>query len=356
MQWRSKKAASAQSAKKAKPGAKHRDAAVRTVAYDDEVSGPSFGVQPTGGASMRSIVVPRDGNGYNTAEPIHSAQLQAPQQNPDNRYGDQIRTPFGDEPAPGSAEMQHEMERDFDQTPPQPPDELRSPGINDLSPPINDLTEPNTQQRQPGGQQPRTFQPQPPAQAPRPGYDPFGTEKKPSAQANELPSVEPGVLAEEQSKSEENCKQELAKIKGRAISDVDLNIVISGTQGEDYPFECSIEDGSVFGGRCWCESTYMWKASALCHKPLYFEDEGLERYGHSWGPCCDPLISGAHFFGTLPVLPYCMGVTPPTECMYALGHYRPGSCAPYMINPVPVSCRGAAFQAGAVVGAAAIIP
>jgi hypothetical protein len=46
-----------------------------------------------------------------------------------------------------------------------------------------------------------------------------------------------------------------------------------------------------------------------------------------------------------------MGVTPPTECMYALGHYRPGNCAPYMINPVPLSCRGAALEAGAVAGA-----
>ena len=77
----------------------------------------------------------------------------------------------------------------------------------------------------------------------------------------------------------------------------------------------------------------MWKASALCHKPLYFEDEALERYGHSWGPCLDPLVSGAHFFCKLPVLPYCMGVHPPNECMYALGHYRPGNCAPYMMRP-----------------------
>jgi hypothetical protein len=100
----------------------------------------------------------------------------------------------------------------------------------------------------------------------------------------------------------------------------------------------------------------MWKASALCHKPLYFEDEALERYGHSWGPCLDPLVSGAHFFCKLPVLPYCMGVTPPNECMYALGHYRPGNCAPYMCDPIPLSCRGAVFEAGAVVGAAAILP
>jgi hypothetical protein len=100
----------------------------------------------------------------------------------------------------------------------------------------------------------------------------------------------------------------------------------------------------------------MWKASALCHKPLYFEDEQMERYGHSWGPCCDPIVSGVHFFTRLPVLPYCMGVTPPCECVYALGHYRPGSCAPRYIEPIPISARGALFQAGAVVGVAAALP
>jgi hypothetical protein len=100
----------------------------------------------------------------------------------------------------------------------------------------------------------------------------------------------------------------------------------------------------------------MRKASALCHKPLYFEDEQLERYGHSFSPCFQPFISGAHFFCTLPVLPYCMGVEPPCECIYALGHYRPGSCAPYMINPVPLSPRGALIEAGVITGAAAALP
>ena len=134
------------------------------------------------------------------------------------------------------------------------------------------------------------------------------------------------------------------------------SIAVSGNQGEDFPFECSIDDGAWHTGRSWCETTYMWKASALCHKPLYFEDEALERYGHSWGPCLDPLVSGAHFFTKLPVLPYCMGVTPPCECVYTLGHYRPGSCAPYTIDPIPISCRGALFEAGAVVGTAVVLP
>jgi len=135
-----------------------------------------------------------------------------------------------------------------------------------------------------------------------------------------------------------------------------LGITIEGVEGKDYPFECSIDDGQQFKGRCWDQTTYMWKASAMCHKPLYFEEEQLERYGHSFSPCFQPFVSGAHFFVTLPVLPYCMGVEPPCECIYALGYYRPGSCAPYMCNPVPLSLRGALFEAGAVTGAAAALP
>ncbi len=73
--------------------------------------------------------------------------------------------------------------------------------------------------------------------------------------------------------------------------------------------------------------TFTWKASALCHKPLYFEEVQLERYGHSAGPIAQPVISGAHFFANIAILPYKMGIHPPTECMYALGYYRPGSCA-----------------------------
>ena len=82
----------------------------------------------------------------------------------------------------------------------------------------------------------------------------------------------------------------------------------------------------------------------------------LERYGHSWGPFLQPVISGGHFFLTVPVLPYKMGLALPGECMYTLGYYRPGSCAPYMLDPLPLSIRAALLEGGAWVGAAAVIP
>ncbi len=102
--------------------------------------------------------------------------------------------------------------------------------------------------------------------------------------------------------------------------------------------------------------TFTWKASSLCYKPLYFEDVQLERHGHYCHPLLVPFTARARFWLTIPVLPYLMGVYPPNECIYDLGHYRPGDCAPNILNPVPISLRGGLIQAGAVVGAAAIIP
>jgi hypothetical protein len=126
-------------------------------------------------------------------------------------------------------------------------------------------------------------------------------------------------------------------------------------QGE-MPKDCPWDNEARFAGRSWNSLTYTWTASALCHKPLYFEDEKLERYGHMWGPWLQPIISHGRFFATVPLLPYAMGLEPPHECIYVLGHYRPGSCAPYYLDPIPLSIRAALLQGGAVTGAVAIIP
>ncbi|MCA9248637.1 MAG: hypothetical protein KDA42_16040 [Planctomycetales bacterium] len=156
----------------------------------------------------------------------------------------------------------------------------------------------------------------------------------------------------------EECETSIADLRSERLADWGrdkLAIDIDGIPGEDYPFECQRPD-VMFAGRNWCELTFLWKASALCHKPLYFEDKQLERYGHEHGPFTQPIISGAHFFATLPILPYKMGLRPPTECVYALGQYRPGNCAPYMIEPLGFTWRAGLYEAGAWVAGAAIIP
>ena len=140
----------------------------------------------------------------------------------------------------------------------------------------------------------------------------------------------------------------------RSIKEIshDIRPTITG----ELPPECIIESKPYYG-RHFGQSCYMWTASALSTKAAYFEDVQLERHGHTLA--CKPLqpiVSGAKFFATIPLLPYKMGVTLPNECVYTLGHRRVDSCAPYMVEPLPISPRGALFQAGAVTGAVFAIP
>jgi hypothetical protein len=153
----------------------------------------------------------------------------------------------------------------------------------------------------------------------------------------------------------QECRESYRLIKQTTLNRISLDINISGVEGQDFPCECEIGN-ETFAGRNWSCLTYNWTASAMCHKPLYFEEPDLERYGHSWNPLVQPIVSGAHFFATFPVLPYKMGLTPPQECIYSLGYYRPGNCAPYLLPPIPFSLRAAAVEAAAVGGAIAIIP
>jgi len=121
------------------------------------------------------------------------------------------------------------------------------------------------------------------------------------------------------------------------------------------PSECSLGNDPVID-RDWVASTMTFKASGLCHKPLYFEDVNLERYGHTAGPILQPALSGAHFFMNVVALPYNMGINPPTECRYPLGYYRPGDCAPWLVRPIPLSIRGGLTAAATYVGGALVLP
>ena len=144
----------------------------------------------------------------------------------------------------------------------------------------------------------------------------------------------------------------MARIPFAQLSEDDTCFV---TAWWSIPAECTMGDDS-FADRNWIATTMTWKASALCHKPLYFEDVQLERYGHSAGPFVQPVASGAHFFLNVAALPYKMGINPPNECQYALGYYRPGNCAPWLLPPIPLSVRGALAQAGAIAGGVFILP
>jgi hypothetical protein len=294
------------------------DPAVMQAAFEEE--GPQLTDDDESMAPLRSIIVDND----EELDFTRSAQLPS----------------TDSDAAPNSQPNQTELDSQLQE------DLLLPFGTPDGQQPGDVQATPfNGTQQLPQGTAPDTFPP---------STTPGGTGDQ--ALDDDLPVASPAQLEASREASDASCNDSLVKLRAKTIDTVNLSIAVSGTEGVHFPFECSLDSDQWHSGRSWEQTTFLWKASALCHKPLYFEDPQLERYGHSFPPCCQPLISGAHFFTRLPVLPYCMGVEPPMECIYSLGHYRPGSCAPYMFEPIPISYRGALFQAGAVVGAAAVLP
>jgi hypothetical protein len=123
--------------------------------------------------------------------------------------------------------------------------------------------------------------------------------------------------------------------------------------------------------RPWIYTSCEWDAPQTKHQPLLFEEPNLERMGYLdactlsvfedqecvWTEeCLQPLVSGLHFVGNAAIIPYRCGVQPPCEPVYTLGHDRPGSPVCYRKHHLPLSLRGAAYQAGFVTGLVFFIP
>lgn len=179
---------------------------------------------------------------------------------------------------------------------------------------------------------------------------PMRTDQLPPPRQPDTPQpFDPGLLAQG-AKFEQKCygRKELE----RPLTEVSLSL--DEPQGL-LPTDCPLFEDHYLG-RSWPELVFHWKASSLCHKPLYFEEVALERYGHSHGPVVQPFISGAHFFANILTLPYQMGLNSPGECVYPLGYYRPGSCAPKLLYPVPISLRGALYEGGVATGLVFLLP
>ena len=90
-------------------------------------------------------------------------------------------------------------------------------------------------------------------------------------------------------------------------------------------------------------SSKAWAAPNFVHRPLYFEETQLERYGNRLP--LQSIRSGLHFFSTIPILPYKMGADHPNECQYTYGTYRPGDCVPYDVVRRPLDKKGLINQA-----------
>lgn len=154
----------------------------------------------------------------------------------------------------------------------------------------------------------------------------------------------------------------------RPITDLTINIQLPGgmlprnywgEHPQPAPFiaTCGTNRG-------WPFDSYHWCPSCLCYQPLYFEEPNLERYGYGCGcytccgsTCIQSACSAAHFFATVPALPYMMAANCPCECNYALGDYRPGSCPPWRYQCcAPCSAFGAGAEGAAAYGLILMLP
>ncbi len=135
--------------------------------------------------------------------------------------------------------------------------------------------------------------------------------------------------------------------------------VPDGTLPTDVAALCATQipptgDRRVYGA--WAGTDYHWAATCMHHRPLYFEEINAERYGYTVSYAFQPVISAARFFAAIPALPYKMVVERPRDCIYTLGHYRPGSCVPRRCNRIPWSLGGSAVETGVIAGLILLIP
>jgi hypothetical protein len=145
----------------------------------------------------------------------------------------------------------------------------------------------------------------------------------------------------------------------RPITQVTINAALPAGVLPGDPAQPASTTPQVVDPRLWCgwaDTMFQWSATALCHRPLYFEQVNLERYGYTVCPLLQPAISGAHFFLTIPTLPYKMAAQCPRECVYTLGYYRAGSPAPRRWHHVNWDPTAATVEGLAVTGLVFLIP
>lgn len=99
-----------------------------------------------------------------------------------------------------------------------------------------------------------------------------------------------------------------------------------------------------------------WQASNVSHNPLYFEDSGLERSGHSFSDVVQPFVSVGKFGVQVAALPYTIALDPVWQRDTPLGHYRPGECAPKRHLALPINGRAAVTAAATYTGIIYLIP
>jgi hypothetical protein len=93
----------------------------------------------------------------------------------------------------------------------------------------------------------------------------------------------------------------------------------------------------------------------FCHRPLYFEQVNVERYG-THRPILQPAFSAIQFFAGIPTLPYKMTIQHPNICYYYDHPFEAGRPAPWERQLPPLNGKAGLVQAGVVLGLIFLIP
>ncbi len=125
------------------------------------------------------------------------------------------------------------------------------------------------------------------------------------------------------------------------ISGVGMSLKPEGETSAAMATELMLPDGTARGATF---KQVNWKPSMVFHHPLYFEEAMLERHGHDRFGLLQPLASGARFYTSIALYPYLQSLRKPSECVYALGNRRPGTCVPKLQDSLPWDKRAAATQ------------
>ncbi|MEM7477546.1 MAG: hypothetical protein AAF483_21375 [Planctomycetota bacterium] len=162
----------------------------------------------------------------------------------------------------------------------------------------------------------------------------------------------PAAQEAETETAEDADKGDLAPIQTRALTtevravSIAIGAIGTGILPDDSPADQMISqsllpDGAARGAT---HKHVFWRPSLVFHHPLYFEQAMLERHGHDRFGYLQPIASGVKFYSTIALYPYLRTLYPPCETRYALGHYRPGTCAPLLKDHVPYDKRAAAVE------------
>lgn len=156
------------------------------------------------------------------------------------------------------------------------------------------------------------------------------------------------VSGEEETADEGSAEpQQGSGLLSRKISDIRPSLDYAWGEYEDHKLPEDFHkqmDNGPYTARNAPRTVVQWAPSNLWYHPLYFEDPGLERYGHTRHPIIQPFASTGRFFGQVVGLPYQVALHPYHSREYALGYYQPGEWAPKKKYQIPFNEEAAASE------------